>query len=242
MKNQEHYIEEISRELAKVQADELETKGGLFEEKERFIERTSLSLASSMKKQLGTLSKQMEEVGEVISHELSQVAPAQRESFEADFQKVQKGIEKIEDPSCLKGEKSLKEMFDVQDETLRWLYSIGFKLFQEKCWEQSSSVFLLLTLLHPTVRDFWMALGFSLEKQQKAHEALQAFSFASVLDPKHAPARYESAKLYLHKKEAHEALEEIQILETIIQEQNLQQFRPECEKLKAAALNERKSA
>lgn len=242
MKKPEYYVEEMSRELAKAQAEELEAKGGLVEEKERFIERTSLSLASSMKEKLADLTKQMEEVSKILAHELSLVDKNKKDAVEADFKKIIDGIEKVEDPSSLVGEKSLKEQFGVHDETLRWIYSIGFNLFQEQSWKQATSIFVLLTLLHPTVRDFWMALGLSLGKQKLTDEALQAFTFVSTLDPKHAPSRYESAKLYLHKKEAKEALEEIHILEKIIQEKNLQEFRPECEKLKAAALNERKSA
>ena len=79
--------------------------------------------------------------------------------------------------------KTLQEILEVSDETLRSLYTLSRYLYEHQFYEEACGAFYLLSLLNPSYSTFWMGLGNCEYILQRYQEALSAYVFASQVDP-----------------------------------------------------------
>jgi tetratricopeptide (TPR) repeat protein len=128
------------------------------------------------------------------------------------------------DPIALKAN-TFQEFLKISKDTLSWIYSIGHKLYTAKKGDDAYAIFHLLTCLNSLVCDYWIGLGFAQYLVGEAEPALHSFSMASILDPENPTSRYQSAKIYIERKEFSDALTELSVLEEVIQKYNLDRLK-----------------
>ncbi len=132
---------------------------------------------------------------------------------------------------------SWQKFLGLSNETLIWIYKLGFQFFENKNNEEAFPLFLMLTLLNPFVADYWIALGFVQKGLSLEVVALDSFSLAALLNPDNPTPRYQNAEIHLHLGQFDKALLELESLAEIIEKQKLDSLKPEFELLFNKAQN-----
>ena len=218
-------LADMGREMAEEKVDQLAVKEALPMEKEDYIEKEAEIFTSALTEKYNAVIKQMEIASAILSEELQHLPDEERKRYEGELLEATKKLEEAKDISQEIGESTFQAFLGIKDPTLVWIYNVGYKTQQENKLEEAEGIFQTLVLLSPMVRDYWMALGFVQRDREVYERAIESFSFASLLDPEHAPSRYQSAKVYLHQGEFEDALAELAVLEKIIKEQKLEDLK-----------------
>ncbi len=76
---------------------------------------------------------------------------------------------------------TMQQMLDISNDTLIDWYQAAVALYNEKKYQDSADVLMLITFLNPTIPSFWFALGISDEACEELDRAIFAYSiFAEI--------------------------------------------------------------
>ncbi|MES2198895.1 MAG: tetratricopeptide repeat protein [Chlamydiota bacterium] len=230
----------IAEFLANAQADELEIKKGLMTPRSKYVEEKSASIKQEMEEQYAKMLRRMSSVGVILEQELNQLPQIEKDHHMGEISFAMKRLLQCKaSPDELAKETKLLEaniwqdFLAFSDETLLWIYKIGYRYSEEKKSEEAKALFQLLVMLNPQVSDYWVALGFVERQLSEETEALDAFSMASILNPENPVSRYQSAEIYLQRGELEDALVELDVLAEIIEKSKLDSLRSELEQLRS---------
>jgi hypothetical protein len=226
--------------LAIEQTQELEVKHGLMEEKELHIKNQAAIFEKELAAHFQKVGERFTRAGKILQENLAFVLPEEKALYEKDLSCAFNTIAKLgvdanglEDRKALFTANTLQEFLRISDESLLWIYSVGYNLFKEKCVEDAYAIFHLLLSLNSTTCDYWIAMGFTQLEKSEDMQALHSFATASLLDEKNPISRYQSAVIYLRLNQLEDALEEIKALEEIVAIQNLDNLKSSVVSLKS---------
>lgn len=100
---------------------------------------------------------------------------------------------------------SIQELFSLSDNTLRYIYKIGFNLFKDGRTDEAENIFLLLVTLNSNVPDFLHALGLCFQKKEERNDAIAYFLLAIEKNPNHIPSRISLIESYLQNNDIQNA-------------------------------------
>lgn len=238
MSEEEPLFTEIARVVANAQADELAVKQRLMIPRDLFVEQKMESIVEALKEENKKILDSLAKANELLMEDLNLLSNEEREHH---VQELEAAIDKISgkiDQEVLAQADSLQKILGLSNETVLWIYKLGYKYFEMGKYEESYSLFLVLTLLDPLVGDYWSALGFAQRGLLLDANALKSFSLASNLSPANPTIRYQLAEIYLKLKQPVEAMTEAGILMEIIKKQNLDGLKPHAELLLSAVQKE----
>lgn len=228
------------------QAEELEATNGLLIPKDEYIKDHILPLEDELDKHFKSVEGRFKKAGELLQAELALLSPAEKASYEKDLLNGFNTINllgtdpsKIENKMTLFSANTFQDFLGLSNETLLWIYSIGHRFIEEQKAEESYAIFHMLVSLNSLVCDYWIALGFAQKLMHQELDALNSFSMASLLNPENPIARYQSAKIYLNMNQLDDALEEVKVLESIIETQNLEQLKSSMLTMKNQILSQK---
>ncbi len=115
---------------------------------------------------------------------------------------------------------SLQEIYGISDESMTLIYSLAYGYLEKREFKNADSLLYFLTLLNPTVRSFWIALGISLQNQGKYEESKIMFETAQTLDSDNPEAFILGAQVDLQLNNSEMAQEQLKIAEKIINHSN----------------------
>lgn len=106
---------------------------------------------------------------------------------------------------------SFQSVFKIDDTVMQSILQIAIAKFREEKYEESFSLFVLLSSLSPGNFDYWLQLGVAAQKFQKLDLALRAYEMALDLNPDLIGAKLFMVECYIEKnllQQATKALEE----------------------------------
>ena len=227
----------LGESIAESMADELEVKGGLLTPRKSYIKHKTDEITQSIDAELLKREQRMKKAGEIIKGKLSSLAPAEKERVERELRHSAESITSLLTPSenseGMTEDKTMQSILGISNETLLWIYSIGYELSLAKHHEEALCIFQTLTTLNPLVADYFVAEGLAERALHHNKEALNSFAMASLMNPNQAISRYNSAELYLEQHQAEDASLELEVLEEIIAAGNLTDLKPAAESLRS---------
>jgi tetratricopeptide (TPR) repeat protein len=229
-------LTKVALQVAEAKADEIEVRQGLPINRDEYVKNEALAVKDEMLAGYKQLQSQMRNTSIFLQEELQKLPVVEKNRLEEELKEAVSVLSGGDTEGVLQKE-SLQAFLSLSNPTLLWMYQLARECFEEEKHQEAQDIFFLLVLLNPMVRDYWMALGFAYEARCLYDNALEAFSFASLLDPEHAPSRYQSASVYLLQGEFEDALAELEVLDEIIDKQNLTFLRPQYELLLNKARN-----
>ncbi len=78
--------------------------------------------------------------------------------------------------------KTLKDMKGLTDENMEAIYGVAYQFYNSGNFEQAVKVFQFLCYFDHLEKKFWMGLGATRQMLKKYSEAIDAYSFAALLD------------------------------------------------------------
>lgn len=212
--------------VARNMADELEVKNGLLQPKEVYIKQKTQDVVSAIEQEILTRDANLNKAAVLLREHLSSLSILQKEKIEKEMIEAEK---KVVDLLSKKQEVSKEDTFQsllgFSNETLIWIYSVGYQSFQEKKGDDAFVIFQMLTTLNPLVADYWIAQGLTQKMLEKDIEALHSFSMASVMKPNNPIPRFHSVDLYLRLGQLDNAKLEFGALEKIMEIGNYSDLR-----------------
>ena len=104
----------------------------------------------------------------------------------------------------------MQEVLGISDETMKHYYHIGFKLFEEKNFENASAVFLFIASLNPFIYDYWNAYATSEMYLKHWEIAIKTYELLVELDPEKSQPHLLCAQCHLFLKDKINASAEIE--------------------------------
>ncbi|MBM3198478.1 MAG: hypothetical protein FJZ58_04395 [Chlamydiae bacterium] len=202
-------------------AEELEVKGGLLGSKEAYIEKKAQEITEGMDTVLAHKEKQAERAKALLHDHFHHLPKEKQREYSREVERAIKEMTswfKVSANEHVKGREgdTFQSILGLSDELLLWIYSVGHRLSTEKRHEDALAIFRLLTMLNPLVADYYVAQGITERALGQSHEALYSFALASLVNPHHPIARYNSAEIYLESHKGEDARIEFEVLEEII--------------------------
>lgn len=77
---------------------------------------------------------------------------------------------------------TFKDMKDLSDDAMEAIYSVAYNLYQGGKYEEAQKVFQFLCFYDHFNRKYYMGLGACQQMQKQYDNAIEIFSFATVLD------------------------------------------------------------
>ncbi len=228
---------ELAKLIAESQADELEQKQQLPMPRDSYIKQKMTALIFEFEQENKKLLHYMEKARQILVENINFLPLIEQEHHAKELLTAMiKLNDSIEIEQVITAG-SWQNFLGFTNETIFWIYSLGYKFFEEKNYEDALSLFLMLTLLNPTVSDNWIALGFAQKNLSLETQALYSLSIASMVNPNNPTSRYQSAEIYLHLNDFDKALIELEALSKIINNQKLDSLKPELESMLNKAKN-----
>lgn len=101
--------------------------------------------------------------------------------------------------------RSFREIRGLTQENMESIYAVGFTLYNNGRFEDSEKVFQFLAVFDHMVRKYWMALAGAQQMLKKYHKAIDAYSYAAMLDMFEPWAPFYAAECYLALKDEDKA-------------------------------------
>ncbi|MES2199658.1 MAG: tetratricopeptide repeat protein [Chlamydiota bacterium] len=231
---------ELAKVIANRQADELAVKGQLTIERGLFVEQKMATIVEALNDENTKIRKSLIKANQLLMEDLELLPNVEKELRTQELSVMTDKLNQVVDPDQLVAAGSWQNFLNLSNETLLWIYNLGYRCFEEKKYKEASSLFLILTLLNPLVCDYWVALGFAQRGLLLDASALNSFVTATTLNPDNPAARYQAADIYLQLKQPTEAIEELEALLKIIEDQRLDVLRPCTELLLDTAKKEQR--
>ncbi|MET2846426.1 SycD/LcrH family type III secretion system chaperone VcrH [Vibrio owensii] len=92
---------------------------------------------------------------------------------------------------------TLKMLHDVSADTIEHIYAVGYNFFQSGKIEQAAKVFQLLSMLDHYQARFFIGLGAARQELGEYLQALDAFSYAALVDVNDPRPPFHSAECHL---------------------------------------------
>lgn len=115
-----------------------------------------------------------------------------------------------------KQDQSFQESFGLSNFVPYCFYVVAYNLINEKQYSDSADLFLLLTMLNPYVKDYWMGLGISEQENTKYDVAINSFAMCSMLDKTDPMPHVSSAQCYLNVNDRDSAERELSEANAIV--------------------------
>ncbi len=222
---------EMAKLIAEGQADELQSKQKLLMSRDVYIEQKTTALILELEKAYKELLHHMEKGRELLLESLNLLPYAEQEHHAKEFLIAMNKLSLPIEIEQVSKAGSWQKFLGFTNETIFWIYSVGFKFFEEKKYENALALFLMLTLLNPAVSDNWISLGFSQKNLFLNTQALNSFFIASSLAAENPTPRYQSAEIYLCLGEFDKAAVELDALTHIVESQKIDSLRPLLESM-----------
>ena len=235
--NKESIFTELASLIAENQADELESKQQLLLPRDHYIKQKTTALLYELERENKELLEQMAVARHILSENLQILPPEEQGYYAKEFLTAMDKLTHNVEIKQVVTEDSWQSLLGFSNKTMFWIYSLGYKLFEEKNYKEALSLFLMLTVLNSMVPDNWVALGLTQKNLSLENLALSSFNTASILNPENPTSRYQSAEIYLHLGEFDKALIELEALSQIIESQKLESLRPQLKFLQSKAKN-----
>lgn len=103
----------------------------------------------------------------------------------------------------------LRDVRGITKEQMEAIYSVAFNLYRAGKYDEAEKVFRFLCFFDHLEKKFWMGLGSSQQAQKNYQNAINAYSYACVLDIKDPRAPLQAADCHIalgNTKEAISAL------------------------------------
>jgi len=104
----------------------------------------------------------------------------------------------------------IKERLGISDKAILALYAQASEVYNEARYVDASALFLVITLIDPTIHDAWIALGNATYFCERYRQAIWAYSMASRQEP-------ENPISHLHAAHCYEALKEFDLALTSLE-------------------------
>ena len=200
----------VAETLAELLFEETLAKGPSMTPKKSFIQGRANTIVVAVEKECNRLDKMLERAFEIITEkhaELPGVENLEKQKIAKEFAHIAVALPailnreapKIEDPSsyCFKPEDSFQHLLNLSNETMKWIYTLGYDFFSQKSYEDALSLFFLLTFFNSLVCDYWVALGLTQRQLLMDDEALNSFAMVMLLNPRHILAISQAADIHL---------------------------------------------
>lgn len=92
---------------------------------------------------------------------------------------------------------TLKMLHDVSADTIEHIYTVGYNFFQSGKIEQAAKVFQLLSMLDHYQARFFIGLGAARQELGEYLQALDAYSYAALVDVNDPRPPFHSAECHL---------------------------------------------
>ena len=228
---------EIASLVANAQADILEAKQPLPTSRKLYIEEKTKQLTTILEDDYNKLLLHMKRLNEILILELHLLPQVKRALHRQELILATNKLRSHIDPEEVAAAGSWQKLLNLTNETMLWIYQVGYKQFEEKKLEQALSIFLTLAILNPHICDYLIALGTAQLALAQKTQALHTFSLASILEPEHPIIRFRCAEIYLDSEQFDDALLELEALREIIEKEKLNSIKPYFEFLKNKANN-----
>ena len=100
---------------------------------------------------------------------------------------------------------TLKMLHDVSSDTIEHIYAVGYNFFQSGKLEQAAKVFQLLSMLDHYQARFFIGLGAARQELGEYLQAIDAFSYAALVDINDPRPPFHSAECHLKLEQLAEA-------------------------------------
>ena len=100
---------------------------------------------------------------------------------------------------------TLKMLHDVSADTIEHIYAVGYNFFQSGKVEQAAKVFQLLSMLDHYQARFFIGLGAARQELGEYLQALDAYSYAALVDVNDPRPPFHSAECHLKLEQLTEA-------------------------------------
>ncbi|EGR0921151.1 CesD/SycD/LcrH family type III secretion system chaperone [Vibrio parahaemolyticus] len=100
---------------------------------------------------------------------------------------------------------TLKMLHDVSADTIEHIYAVGYNFFQSGKIEQAAKVFQLLSMLDHYQARFFIGLGAARQELGEYLQAIDAFSYAALVDINDPRPPFHSAECHLKLEQLTEA-------------------------------------
>jgi tetratricopeptide (TPR) repeat protein len=112
----------------------------------------------------------------------------------------------------------IKAKVGFSQKALLALYEQASQVYNEGRYKEAALLFLIITLLDPTLHDGWIALGNAEFFQERFQPALMAYAMAARVDPGNPTSHLLAAQAYEALKEFDQALHSLEIALFVIRE------------------------
>lgn len=192
-----------------------------------YIQRKSSKKKYSqlIEKSLKVLNQELGEEARILRKELPHILKGEEfETFKKEIEGFRKKIDTLNEESLqrwITSEKTTMEFLGISKTTMRGIYSIGYRKYEEKNYREAHHIFVLLSMLNPINPSYWIAYGLSSHQLKSYDGALIAYAYAIFLDPEKPEPKWYSAESYLEQGKCDEAEVELKALENLIQQHPL---------------------
>ena len=121
---------------------------------------------------------------ELKAHSTPVVIERIQGELEGCFNEVKKNTKNLikETPKEEDAWRSFQEIYGISDETINDFYSCGFRLYEQKSYQEAADVFYVVSMLDYRRYNVWMSFGSAEKQLENWEQALIAFSMASLAD------------------------------------------------------------
>lgn len=150
------------------------------------------------------LRNRMEQGFSVLMRELTEYeTPVTIDAIKAEWIKYSEYVlNKLQNPPVqpLSQQEALEAFdkeFPISDDTIERFYQCGYRLYQDKIYQEAADVFFVISSIDYRRHNVWMISGLSEQKLDHYEQALVAFSMAIITDINDPLAFLHSAECYL---------------------------------------------
>jgi tetratricopeptide (TPR) repeat protein len=148
-----------------------------------------------------------------LSHEAN-------ETLQSDFSNASANLASPSE----KSEESLQTLAKISDATMTSIIEVAIAKFTEARFEDSLSLFSLLTILNPAYSEYWLRMGVAAQKCDKIDLASRAYAAAIELDPNLIGARLFAAECFVNRGLMNEAKEQVEAAKKIVENNKVDQM------------------
>lgn len=153
------------------------------------------------------------------------------DEFESAFDRLMKlEFDAIKD-------QSIKELSGISDETVSTIEKMAIQKHKEKDLTSSGRLFFLLTILDPDNFSIWIRLGIVHQENKNYLDALKSYGRAFNLNSTNIPNHIFMAECYMEIKDRFNALQECELLKSLISTQDIDTKWKECFEILEKAIN-----
>lgn len=106
----------------------------------------------------------------------------------------------------------------LSEEALEVLYAFAYRFYRDGLYEKARDFFRYLTLIAAEDQRHWVGLAGASQMLKDLDQALQAYSFAAILDSKDPLPHFHAAECYFKSGTPHEGMKALSLAEQLAQD------------------------